>query len=268
MGQKGGKLHHSTSESNATSSTHQEPEPLPTLSHPDDWSSSFLNNNEVIHLISSSLPSKDFRKNWKLLYSSKKHGKSFNRFCHHVTATGPTLIFIRDTGGAVFGGFADHMWRDKYPKFYGEGNGFVFSFRDQKIYKATGINDHYQWLNQNTKTLFNGVGMGGQENFFAWAIDDSFDTGTCRGEPNTTFGCPILSSTPDFDVDIVEAWEVKELGTLTYEQEKLISKKNKTKSVLEDDDNADKVITGFMGHEFSQEHMVEDVKKKDKENSK
>jgi len=28
-------------------------------------------------------------------------------------------------------------------------------------------------------------------------------------------------------------------------------KKNKTKSVLDDDDNADKVITGMMGHDFS-----------------
>jgi len=153
------------------------------------------------------------------------------------------------------------MWRDKYPKFYGEGSSFVFSLGDKKVYRPTGLNDHYQWLNQATKTLFNGVAMGGQENFFAWSIDESFDHGQCRGEPNTTFGCPILSSTPDWDVDCVEVWEVKQLETLTYEQEKMLEKKNKTKSILEEDDNADRVITGMMGHEFSHEEKVPDVNK-------
>jgi hypothetical protein len=61
----------------------------------------------------------------------------------------------------------------------------------------------------------------------------------------------------------VEVWEVHEPETMTYEQEKLLEKKNKTKSVLEDDDNADKVIQGMMGHEFSHEEKVPDVKKSD-----
>ncbi len=61
--------------------------------------------------------------------------------------------------------------------------------------------------------------------------------------------------------DYVEVWEVKQPDTLTYEQEKLLEKKNKTKSVLEDDDNADKVITGMMGHNFSNEEKAPDVKK-------
>jgi len=275
------QFHHSSSTTaNQASSlappTHHHDEPLPVLVAPppqggDGWKSMFLTSEEVIRFLSDGLPpSRDYRKQWKLLYSSPKHGKSFNRFCFHATAHGSTLIFIRDRGGAIFGGFADHMWRDKYPKFYGEGSSFVFSLRsshsdNNKIYRATGLNDHYQWLNQGALTLFNGVGMGGQENFFAWCIDDSFDNGKCRGEPNTTFGCPILSSAADWEVDTVEVWEVKETEHMTYEQEKLLKKKNNNKSVLEDDDNADKVITGFMGHEFSNEEKVPDVKKKDGE---
>jgi hypothetical protein len=46
----------------------------------------------------------------------------------------------------------------------------------------------------------------------------------------------------------VEAWEVKALTELTYEQEKILKKKNKEKSVLDDDDNAEKVITGMLGN--------------------
>jgi len=260
MGQK--ESHHTTPSAHSIDSnrtnTIQQPV-LPTLTSPKDWHSQFL-TDDIATILANALP-QDYRLHWKLLYSSPIHGKSFNRFCYHVTGHGPTIIFIRDRGGTSFGGYADHMWREKHPKFYGNGTGFVFSLRDQRIYRATGQNDHYQWLNQGTMTLFNGVGMGGQERFFAWAIDDSFDTGTCRGTPNTTFGCPILSSSPDWDVDVVEVWEVREPATMTYEQEKLMEKKNKTKSVLEDDDNADKVIQGMMGHEFSHEEKPPDVKK-------
>lgn len=291
MGQHEGKMmeanhhHHRSSSSSHTaattsssasySSAHAAPkEALPVLEGPhkdEEWKSAFLTNDDVVRFLADALPSREYRRKWKLLYSSPKHGKSFNRFCFHITGQGSTIILIRDSGGAMFGGFADHMWRDKYPKFYGEGSSFVFSLRgshgseNKKAYRVTGLNDHYQWLNQGTMTLFNGVGMGGQEHFFAWSIDDNFDTGKCRGEPNTTFGSPILSSTPDWDVDLVEVWEVKESETITYEQEKLLKKKSNTKSVLEDDDNADKVITGMMGHEFSHEDKVPDVKKKEGE---
>ena len=34
---------------------------------------------------------------------------------------------------------------------------------------------------------------------------------------------------------------------MTYEQEKILKKKNKEKSVLDDEDNAEKVITGMLG---------------------
>lgn len=40
----------------------------------------------------------------------------------------------------------------------------------------------------------------------------------------------------------------------------MIQKKNKSKSVLEEDDNADKVITGLLGHNFSNEEKPPDVK--------
>jgi hypothetical protein len=66
----------------------------------------------------------------------------------------------------------------------------------------------------------------------------------------------------------VEVWEVKETDTMTYEQEKILEKKGKTKSVLADEDNPDKMIRGYMGHEFSYEEQVPDVKKKDSEEKK
>lgn len=45
---------------------------------------------DVIKFLCKELPA-DHTKKWTLLFASQKHGKSYNRFCYHVTASGPTL---------------------------------------------------------------------------------------------------------------------------------------------------------------------------------
>lgn len=43
---------------------------------------------------------------------------------------------------------------------------FVFSIAPKRaVHHSTGYNDHYQYLNKGTETLFNGVGMGGQTEY-------------------------------------------------------------------------------------------------------
>eukprot|EP01111_Echinosteliopsis_oligospora_P016418 TRINITY_DN681_c0_g1_i3.p1 TRINITY_DN681_c0_g1~~TRINITY_DN681_c0_g1_i3.p1 ORF type:complete len:289 (-),score=79.99 TRINITY_DN681_c0_g1_i3:38-904(-) len=236
---------------------------IPQLAMPSGYNSHLLQacGTSDFGQILSALPSQAYRQKWTLLYGSTIHGLSFNRFTSHICAMGPTIVIIKDKGGNIFGGFVDHMWRDKHPRFYGSSNSFVFQIKPQiGVYHATGLNDHYQWMNQDTATLFNGVGMGGQERYFAWSIDTHFEAGQSRGDPtSTTFGNPILSSTPDWEIDEIEVWEVKETDVMSEEQEKLYQKMKKDKSVLKDDDNADKAITGMLGHNFSnEEHVKED----------
>jgi len=244
---------------NANNNTQHQP--LPKLI--SEVPSQFLNDEETLAFLSKALPGNEYRQSWTLLYSSAKHGKSFNRFCYHVCGYGSNLVLIRDTGQAKFGGFVDYMWREKFAKYYGEANSFVFQLSPKKIvYHPTGYNDHYQYINQGTQTMFNGIGMGGQEGFFAWGIGSDFEKGMCRGDPSTTFGNPILASSADWLLDYMEVWEVKPPSQMTYEQEKLLENKRKTKSVLADDNNAEKVFTGMMGHEFSHE---EKIKKDDDE---
>jgi hypothetical protein len=60
----------------------------------------------------------------------------------------------------------------------------------------------------------------------------------------------------------MEVWEVKASEQLTHEQQKILEQKRKTKSVLADDNNAEKVFTSMMGHDFSNEDKV---KKEDTE---
>jgi len=204
---------------------------VPKLIH--EVPSQFLNDAETLAFLSKSMPGKEYRQSWTLLYASSKHGKSFNRFCYHVCGFGSTVVLIRDTEQGKFGGFVDHMWREKFPKFYGEANSFVFQLSPRKCaYHPTGYNDHYQYLNQGTQTMFNGIGMGGQEGFFSWGIGSDFEKGMCRGDPSTTFGNPILASSADWTLDYIEVWEVKEPKELTYEQEKILEQKKKNKKCV------------------------------------
>lgn len=73
------------------------------------------------------------------------------------------------------------MWLDKCSRFYGSGmwpllpplqitlsvaSSFVFQLSPQmKVFRATGYNSNYQYLNDATHTMFNGIGMGGQEGY-------------------------------------------------------------------------------------------------------
>lgn len=95
------------------------------------------------------------RKEWRLLFSSHRDGKSFNTFFGRVSATpGPTLLLIREkapggnssgaegagegsTGsgngggkdgggsGRLFGGYAPQPWA-KSGTFYGDVSSFIF----------------------------------------------------------------------------------------------------------------------------------------------
>jgi hypothetical protein len=51
------------------------------------------------------------RQEWRLLFSSDRHGASFNTFLARLGEAAPTLVLVRDHGGALFGGVAHAPWR-------------------------------------------------------------------------------------------------------------------------------------------------------------
>ena len=58
----------------------------------------------------------------------------------------PTILIIRDKGGAVFGAFASQQW-ERRPAFYGDLKAFLFSFLPAAaIYRAAGVNFNVQWV--------------------------------------------------------------------------------------------------------------------------
>ncbi|KAJ1975540.1 hypothetical protein H4R34_004300 [Dimargaris verticillata] len=160
--------------------------------------------------LNDALPS-DCRQQWDLVFASDLDGKSWNTFVQRLTRSGATLIVIREQGSDyVFGGFASDDW-DFKPDFYGHSSNFLFTTRPQlRVFPTSGINHHYQYLNQGTKTLPNGLGMGGQFDYCGLWIDPDFEGGhSCAGPLCSTYSSPQLSKSQQFRIRSVEVWQVR-----------------------------------------------------------
>ncbi|KAJ0029486.1 hypothetical protein NQD34_004483 [Periophthalmus magnuspinnatus] len=149
---------------------------------------------------------------WRLVFSTKLHGESFTRMVTGLLKCGSTLLLIKDTKGHVFGGFASQDWEIK-PQFQGDSRCFLFTVSPfLRVYNTTGYNQHFMYLNQNQQTMPNGLGMGGQHNYFGLWLDCDFGRGHSRANPKcTTYGSPRLSADEDFIVETVEVWAVGKL---------------------------------------------------------
>ncbi|KAG9306222.1 hypothetical protein G9A89_016126 [Geosiphon pyriformis] len=146
-----------------------------------------------------------------LLFSSKRDGDSWQTFMNSFLYKGSTLIIVRDKDGHVFGGFAYQDW-EVSPKFFGSEQNFLFTIKPRlRCFPASaGYNENWQYLNVGMKTLPNGLGMGGQLDYFALWINSDFVNGHSKAAPlSTTYSNPQLSKQAEFKIDEVEVWLVK-----------------------------------------------------------
>ncbi|XP_011668260.1 MTOR-associated protein MEAK7 [Strongylocentrotus purpuratus] len=151
----------------------------------------------------------ELRREWRFLYSSSIHGSSFSTFLAHIQNKGPTVLVVRDTDGKVFGGFGSESWH-LGPNFIGNTHCFLFSLTsDLGVYETTAHNDHYMYLNIDQQTMPNGLGMGGQFDYFGLWLDQDYGKGHSRAKPKcTTYDSPQLSGSENFVIDCVEVWAV------------------------------------------------------------
>ncbi|XP_075925845.1 MTOR-associated protein MEAK7 isoform X2 [Petromyzon marinus] len=149
----------------------------------------------------------ELRDRWRLLFSSRLQGESFSRLCGLAVGQGPTLLLVEDVDGHLFGGFASASWEVK-PQFQGSSHCFLFSLRPSVgVYSCTGYNDHYMYLNHGQQTMPNGLGMGGQHDYFGLWLDSDYGRGHSRAKPRcTTYGSPQLSAREEFSLSAVEVW--------------------------------------------------------------
>ncbi|CAI9570765.1 unnamed protein product [Staurois parvus] len=164
-----------------------------------------------VMFLNSHLPS-EMQQRWRLLFSTQIHGESFSQLCGHLVDQGPSLLVLRDSDGFIFGGFASQSWEVK-PKFQGDSRCFLFSVSPHlDIYIYTGYNDHYMYLNHGQQTMPNGLGMGGQHEYFGLWIDSNFGKGHSKAKPRcTTYNSPQLSANEEFTIDAMEVWALGEM---------------------------------------------------------
>uniref|UniRef100_A0A8C5QP75 MTOR-associated protein MEAK7 n=1 Tax=Leptobrachium leishanense TaxID=445787 RepID=A0A8C5QP75_9ANUR len=168
---------------------------------------SLLDLPSVIYL-NSHLPY-EVQHRWRLLFSTRLHGESFSKLCGCIVDQGPCLLVLKDSDGFIFGGFASQEWEVK-PQYRGDTRCFLFTASPKlNVYTCTGYNDHYMYLNHGQQTMPNGLGMGGQHNYFGLWLDSDYGTGHSKAKPRcTTYNSPQLSSKEDFSIDALEVWAV------------------------------------------------------------
>ena len=142
------------------------------------------------------------------LFYSRRDGESFAKLTECVLKKGPTLIVVRDCDGYVFGGFASQSW-ELNPTFRGDGDCFLFTVlpRLEVFNKPTYYNKHFMYYQLNAETLPNGLGMGGQLEYFGLWLSSDFGKGHSKAKPKcTTYASGQLSRHEEFTVHSLEVW--------------------------------------------------------------
>ena len=129
--------------------------------------------------------------------------------CGISMATKNHNVHIFFQNGFKFGGFASESWRVG-PKFYGPDSCFLFSLGPKMYtYETTRFNANYQYMNIKQKTMPNGIGMGGQLDFFGLWLDSEYGHGRCAPSCSS-YASPQLSKEECFQYTHLEVWGVGE----------------------------------------------------------
>lgn len=166
----------------------------------------FIDISQIL-FINSQLPS-EHQSKWRFLFSSQIHGESFSTFIGRIMEQGATVIIIEDTNGYIFGSFSTSSWALS-PNFTGSDSSFLFSLRPRmRSFPATSYNDHYQYLNLHQQTMPNGLGIGGQFDYWGLWLDSEYGIGECSETCSSYKNYVQLSATKNFKIRNVEVWGV------------------------------------------------------------
>ncbi|RKO82995.1 TLDc domain-containing protein, partial [Blyttiomyces helicus] len=88
----------------------------------------------------------------------------------------------------------------------GDSSNFLFTLLPTlALYRPTSYNTNYQYFNYAMATLPNGLGFGGQMEYFGLWIDASFESGHSKAHPrSSTYGNLRLSGREEFSIDYGE----------------------------------------------------------------
>ncbi|QCE05130.1 exosome complex component MTR3 [Vigna unguiculata] len=142
-----------------------------------------------------------------LLYSSMKHGISLRTLLRNsAKLSGPGLLIVGDTQGAVFGGLVFCPLKPTFKRRYqGTNQTFVFTtvYGQPRLFRPTGVNRYY-YLCLNDLVALGGGGSS------ALCLDEDLLTGTSA--PCDTFGNMCLAHTSEFELKNVEVMLTTEVN--------------------------------------------------------
>jgi hypothetical protein len=175
-----------------------------------EYNKPFILNCGLIEQISEILPFKFKFHEFKLLFTPKIHGISFQSFYRISSASRfPSLLIITESTGKKFGGFVTSPW--EYPnngKYFGNTESFVFQFNN--------LNEIMFYYSNNSNNLFqfcdsNRIVIGGSSSTVggsAIVITDNWLRGVTRF--CDTFHSPPLVDNPagEFIISDVEIWSI------------------------------------------------------------
>ncbi|KAJ3071954.1 hypothetical protein HDU98_004519 [Podochytrium sp. JEL0797] len=168
----------------------------------------------------TSLPSPAPTRQYPLLYSSRTHGKSWNAFTTRTESAGSVILLVKTDSGALFGAYIPTSLETS-PKFQDHSDTFLFTLHPTlRVFLDAGVNRNHWYFNYGMSTLPNGIGFGGQFDYFGVWIDPSLESGKCCAEPtSSTFQSPKMDALgtreggfgiDDVQVLLVEPKEVDE----------------------------------------------------------
>eukprot|EP00088_Acartia_fossae_P063520 TRINITY_DN7752_c0_g1_i1.p1 TRINITY_DN7752_c0_g1~~TRINITY_DN7752_c0_g1_i1.p1 ORF type:complete len:419 (-),score=68.03 TRINITY_DN7752_c0_g1_i1:206-1462(-) len=169
-------------------------------------SDSFLSPLQLLFL-NHNIPHK-YKDIWRPIFSTRKDGESFSKLAGLIINRGPTVLIVKDNEGNIFGGYNTQSWKIG-PNFFGSSDSFLFHLEPvMNIYESTPFNQNYQYFNMKQKTMPNGLGQGGQLEYFGYWVDSEF--GRVVTSPScTTYFSPQLGA-QEGKISDLEIWGVGE----------------------------------------------------------
>lgn len=172
----------------------QEHHVLPQMS----TNSKFLTPKMITQILAN-IPNVFQHRSWELLYSTYLHGRSISSFYNQTDRSGPNILVVKDSLKYVFGAYLSMSWRKSY-SFYGTGECFVFTFRNNesmKIFYSSLANTCF--MNSDHEAIM--IGSGGNAAIY---IDKNLEAG--NSGRSQTFLNQVLSGEEHFQILDVEIW--------------------------------------------------------------
>lgn len=204
---------------------------------------------------------------FKLLYSSTHHGRSLNRYIHHVIGyKAESLFLITTTKGEIFGAYVATPW-DTSSNYWSNSNCYLFGISPVLSIRHTLASGpaNYAYFFSNKKSFTGkpvGIGFGGSPGNFRLWIDEDLMTGTVRSmDPSFEMGA--IAANPAFDIASIEVWgsctDYAEAGLLRERRLREKDSERARKAQGKDgwNDGADKFIMDLMGRTGHSDGVLE-----------